>query len=147
MTPVQVGTVRIDCCGTCDGIWFDAGKVEAYFRSKFPERLTDIPRDAHIRVHNSREPDVCPKCGDRQLCVGTLKLAAFRTCRSCHGVFLRSSGLHRLADEETLPTGLFDITGDYPIDVVLETVIGGPQMALMLRIARRIDDTVREEVP
>ena len=88
---IQDAGVKVDCCPSCRGLWFDNRELEAVLELQTGERF--VPRTA--RKSDRR----CPRCG--------ILLFGFRypetdveidMCETCHGIWLDSGELKRFED-------------------------------------------------
>ena len=87
--------VVVDFCGSCKGIWFDAGEVADFF-----DLTTDIPDLDNARA-TLRETDLsCPKCnkGLREFQFAKANDLVLDICSGCHGIWLDSGEVPQLEE-------------------------------------------------
>ena len=77
--------VTLDFCGSCKGLWFDAGEVADYF-----ELARDIPDLERARATAKPSQMRCPKCSHN---LEELRYSAFHNlvvdrCANCGGIWL-----------------------------------------------------------
>jgi Zn-finger nucleic acid-binding protein len=101
------GSLVLDHCRRCGGVWFDAGEVarlRAYPAGELWKRVTAAPLSSRVPCHSCHAPmhrnlDACPACGwrnriDCPACDVTMERAVRRaglvadSCRGCGGVWL-----------------------------------------------------------
>lgn len=82
----QMEGVDIDFCGTCKGIWFDAGELAFYV-----EASEDVPGLDKALQTGRDSGCLCPRCKTQHL-VETQYLPGetllIDICPACHGIFL-----------------------------------------------------------
>jgi Zn-finger nucleic acid-binding protein len=93
---IQQGGVELDCCGECDGLWFDGGELQEMLDGAIG--ALEIPEDAE------RSPLKCPRCGE--------KLFVFHyprsnvevdMCGQCKGIWLDGGELTQIALSHSAP--------------------------------------------
>ena len=87
--------VVVDFCGSCKGIWFDAGEVADFF-----DLTTDIP-DLDTALATLRETDLsCPKCkkGLREFQYAKANNLILDICSGCKGIWLDSGEVPQLEE-------------------------------------------------
>ena len=94
---VYEGT-EIDRCTTCEGLWFDAGEIEA-LRGKEAAAALDTGSAAVGRKSNTLDRYQCPRCSGAMVRVVDARQPHvwFETCSSCKGSFLDAGELRDLA--------------------------------------------------
>ena len=94
---VYEGT-EIDRCTTCEGLWFDAGEIEA-LRGKEAAAALDTGSAAVGRKSNALDSYQCPRCSGAMVRVVDARQPHvwFETCSSCKGSFLDAGELRDLA--------------------------------------------------
>jgi PAT family beta-lactamase induction signal transducer AmpG len=88
MLQVDVQGTEIDRCDTCNGLWFDAGEVEA-LRSKEAAAIIDTGSARQGREFNAVHDYRCPRCGG-EMCRTVdeqQRHIRFETCADCGGSF------------------------------------------------------------
>ena len=84
------GSVQIDCCSNCKGIWLDSGELAEIARTP-----VDIPEE---RQEISGTVFPCPRCGQR-LCTqpySSRDPLMVDVCTSCRGVYLDKGELEKI---------------------------------------------------
>lgn len=98
MAPVDYAGVEVDRCGSCQGIWFDAGEVEALAGQ--PAALAIDVGDARAgKAMNAVDDYRCPRCG------GTMARRVdpaqrhiwYESCTACDGSFFDAGEFRDLA--------------------------------------------------
>lgn len=146
MSEHEISSVTVDICTNCDGLWFDAGEVEAVFREKYGDRLEEIPTDVHFKLYGPASDRQCPQCGVPSLRAGSFKTVPFNACGSCNGVFITVRNLQLLAVVPQPSAELFDVGRCDPVDVILDLLILGPTGAMLIHMQRRIAETIGEDI-
>jgi len=146
MSEHEISGVSVDVCSNCDTLWFDPGEVEAVFRQTYADRIEEIPTDVHFKLYSPAAGRPCPRCAAPSLRSGSLKTVPFKACGSCNGVFITVQNLQLLAVVPAPSTELFDVGRCDPVDVLLETLLFGPQGAMLIYMQRRIAETIGEEI-
>lgn len=84
MRAFDAGSVELDRCTFCNGLWFDGGELEQVLGKRLAAKLDPLT--------TSRK---CPVCavGMRAAEVGGLRV---EFCETCHGVFLDDGELRAL---------------------------------------------------
>ncbi len=62
MSPVTLGTVIIDHCGSCAGIWFDEGELQAGLAQGGKRELKRLSTAARAITGHDLKPANCPRC-------------------------------------------------------------------------------------
>ena len=115
MTNREIHGIAIDTCDSCEGIWFEPGQIEAYYRSAFEDLYASVPPDSYLQSVASLETTHCPKCSACALQSGMARSVPFRSCSSCNGVFLRKRDLPLLAGATKCPRCAEEIPPDRTI--------------------------------
>ncbi len=99
MEQVHVDGIEVDRCRSCQGLWFDAGEVEALSDKRAAAAL-DTGDAAIGEQHNLNRDYPCPRChGEMQRTVDERQPhITFETCIECHGAFLDAGELRDLAE-------------------------------------------------
>jgi Zn-finger nucleic acid-binding protein len=105
MQTMKMGSVVIDECAQCGGIWFDQGELDQVIGSADPDlRWLDIDfwkDNSDFKV--STDELSCPKCSRYYLT--RLKDEATNTtaclCSNCQGIWLDADQLHRIVQAVT----------------------------------------------
>ena len=89
---------EIDRCTICQGLWFDAGEIEAV-RDKQSAAAIDIGDAAVGKKSNVKDDYQCPRCGGAMTKVVDARQPHiwFETCSSCNGSFLDAGELRDLS--------------------------------------------------
>jgi len=99
MQPVHYGEVEVDRCSRCNGLWFDAGELEALAGSD-AAAVIDIG-DARVGKKLNQVDDYrCPRCGGE---VARVADAAqphiwYESCSSCSGSFFDAGEFRDLSE-------------------------------------------------
>lgn len=89
MSEESRGGVRLDLCGVCFGVWFDAGELEALQAGEGSSRLSGVPGpDAHYEPTGGSAHIKCPRCERDILRTGRIMKHEVMRCTSCRGLFL-----------------------------------------------------------
>jgi len=88
---VEDTTVNVDVCPTCNGVWFDAGELEA--------TLADLAvDDLRVPSRSKRAPFVCPRCGKMMFAFNYPQtFAQIDMCKNCGGVWLDANEYEEIA--------------------------------------------------
>jgi Zn-finger nucleic acid-binding protein len=146
MSEKTISGVSVDFCTSCEALWCDPGEVEAVFRETYGDRIGEVPKDVHFKLYGPSLNKLCPRCFSLTLRSGALKTVPFRTCGTCNGVFIAVKNLRLLAVVPPPSTEPFDPGTFDPVDLVLETLLFGPQGAMLIHLQRRIAETIGEEL-
>ena len=87
--------VVVDFCGSCKGIWFDAGEVADFF-----DLTSDIP-DIDTALATMKETDLsCPKCNNslREFQFAKANNLILDICSGCHGIWLDAGEVPQLEE-------------------------------------------------
>ena len=95
--------ITLDFCGSCKGLWFDAGEVAEYF-----ELSEDVPELDKARATASLLDWQCPKCSGavEELLYTALHDLKVDRCRACGGIWLDHGevpNLHQLSAQLESP--------------------------------------------
>ena len=98
MEPVVYEGIEIDRCGVCNGIWFDAGELDALKDVDAAGRI-DIGDRQQGRRLNRTDDYPCPRCSGEMLRIvdEQQKHIWFETCKDCSGSFLDAGELRDLS--------------------------------------------------
>ena len=90
--------VEVDRCQRCQGLWFDAGEIEA-LDIKSAAAVLDTGDEATGRQQDKLQDYDCPRCGGVMEHVHDARQShiGFETCRDCQGSFLDAGELRDLA--------------------------------------------------
>lgn len=85
MRAFQAGTVELDRCTFCNGLWFDGGELEQVLGKRPPAKLDP-------QLQTSR------KCAACSLPMRAAEVGGLRVefCEKCHGVFLDDGELRAI---------------------------------------------------
>jgi len=88
MEQVDVQGIEVDRCQTCQGLWFDAGEMEA-LRNRQAAALIDIGSAFEGKQQNFIDQYRCPRCGGEmsRLVDKVQKHIWYETCTSCEGSY------------------------------------------------------------
>jgi PAT family beta-lactamase induction signal transducer AmpG len=88
MVQIDVDGTEVDRCNTCNGLWFDAGEVEA-LRSKETAALIDTGSARQGRELNIVDDYRCPRCGGEmhRTIDEQQRHIKYETCEDCNGSF------------------------------------------------------------
>ena len=88
MVQIDVDGTEVDRCESCNGLWFDAGEVEA-LRNKEAAALIDTGRASQGKELNLVDDYRCPRCGGEMHRTVDEKQRhiKFETCEDCSGSF------------------------------------------------------------
>ncbi len=81
------GSLEIDVCKSCDGIWFDRGELESYSMNANDARVP-TEAGAHLFSPESEVFRICLKCLSGTLAMGAIGQLDAGRCRQCQGVWL-----------------------------------------------------------
>ena len=100
---VDVGSVELDKCHHCDGLWLDYGELKTIRNLKLKEIEEEVERrygnpevtagevDAHMR---------CPRCGETGRLIrhhiSYMQPVEVDRCQECHGIWLDDAELDAL---------------------------------------------------
>jgi Zn-finger nucleic acid-binding protein len=84
MNPFDVGSIQLDRCTFCRGLWFDGGELDQVLGKKMSPQID--------------EGQSARKCAACSLPMANAVLGGLRveTCLKCHGVFLDEGELVKL---------------------------------------------------
>lgn len=99
MEQVNYEGIEIDRCRHCQGLWFDAGEIEALSEKKAAAEL-DTGNVATGRNLNAIQDYDCPRCSERMVRTTDARQPhiSFETCSACQGSFLDAGELRDLAN-------------------------------------------------
>ncbi len=109
MEVVEVGSVEIDRCLQCKGIWFDLNEQEALKDAK-GAHCVDIGHQAIGEYYNEVTAVTCPRC-DVLMEVETVKKGIsiqYEMCPKCHGAYF-DAGEFREFSEPTILEFMVDL--------------------------------------
>jgi Zn-finger nucleic acid-binding protein len=87
--------VTIDCCSSCEGIWFDLEEIHAYAKTLHPP-VSYAPSDEDFSKHTAGMKELCTCCEKSALELGELRGVTFRRCTWCGGIFLGMNDLRKI---------------------------------------------------
>jgi len=91
--PIKVGSVTVDRCKACDGLWLDARELEVVLAADH-RALTSKRAESTAPANKSGKMGQCPRCGGTFIQLTNLR-ANVKTdsCPVCYGVFLERAEL------------------------------------------------------
>ena len=136
MAPELEGSLELDRCETCSGLFFDARELEAYARRRGVGGVA-ILSDLGSAPTSSRLH--CPSCPDSFLVPASTVRLRLAACRSCHGVFVDGSEIPRLGkegrscwQEEPPPPSFQEFLADETLGVIedflLDKILSGLEL-------------------
>jgi len=121
--------IMVDRCGSCRGIWFDRGELDAYRERRgeasgrsgeWGDRLASLPPTA---------ASSCPRCETSTLRPGLGGEAWRSTCETCGGVWVPGGAVEILSasrppgGEKGKKKGSYTLS-DFLTDAILEFLVG-----------------------
>lgn len=105
LSSLQVGSLVVDVCHGCGGIWFDAFELQRVDEEQevAGERLLHIDHDPHVVVDASRKRE-CPRCEGIKLhrhFFSTKRLVQVDQCPNCGGYWLDAGELAAIRAEKS----------------------------------------------
>lgn len=102
MDAVQVGSVEVDRCSSCGGMWFDAFEDEAV-REAGGAATVDTGSASTGQKFNQQGKVECPRCHTRTIRMVDMKQPHiwYESCATCHGKFF-DAGEFKDVSEQTL---------------------------------------------
>jgi len=99
MEPVRHGEVEVDRCSRCNGLWFDAGEVEALAHASSAAAI-DIGDARTGRQLNPIHDYRCPRCGGEvaRLADPAQPHISYESCLSCGGSFFDAGEFRDLSE-------------------------------------------------
>ncbi len=111
--------LEVDSCPECLGIWFDAGELETFYKSReLVKRFTPVGGDSiHHTYEISASARRCPRCrkGMERPLVGGISVDV---CRDCRGIWFDQGELSKV-------TQIYKTRGLKGDDMVADQVRGG----------------------
>lgn len=93
MEQTRVGSVTIDSCTDCGGIWLDDQEIEALSKlERIPKKLLGIVPRPHPPVQTPEGQRICPRCNHR-LAVVDFQNIKVDACLKCRGTYLDNGEL------------------------------------------------------
>ena len=88
MVQIDVQGTEVDRCETCNGLWFDAGEVDA-LRDKDTAAIIDTGSARQGREFNAVDDYRCPRCGGemRRTADEQQRHIRYESCEECNGSF------------------------------------------------------------
>ena len=107
MITLMVGSIEIDECRNCGGIWLDDQEIEVLARTgRLPHNLLNRYPVGENAIQNLPGERSCPVCDDSEL-VGVPYLAVpVEMCKKCHGFWLKHGVLRRVLKAKRSPKRL-----------------------------------------
>lgn len=107
MITLMVGSIEIDECRNCGGIWLDDQEIEVLARTgRLPHNLLNRYPVGENAIQNLPGERSCPVCDDSEL-VGVPYLAVpVEMCKKCHGFWLEHGVLRRVLKAKRSPKRL-----------------------------------------
>ena len=98
MTPVAYEGVEVDRCGSCQGLWFDAGEAEA-LAGKQAAIAIDVGDARTGKMLNAVDDYRCPRCGGNMArrTDPQQRHIWYESCTSCDGSFFDAGEFRDLA--------------------------------------------------
>ena len=99
MEQIDYDGTEIDRCTICNGIWFDAGEIDA-LKNKQAAAAVDIGDEKTGKQSNTLDEYQCPRCGGAMIRVVDPKQTHiwYETCSACHGSYLDAGELRDLSN-------------------------------------------------
>ncbi len=85
--------LAIDCCSTCDRIWFDHNELSAYLRRVAKHDHVGRDTDISFRRRLASDRVSCPRCSAEVLSPCFLGRVKAHWCAACFGVLVQSEEL------------------------------------------------------
>jgi hypothetical protein len=106
LTSLQVGSVTVDVCRGCGGIWFDAFELQQVDeeRETAGEWLLQVEREQRIQVDPQRKRE-CPRCAGVKLkrhYYSPRRRVEVDECPGCGGYWLDAGELEKIREESEL---------------------------------------------
>jgi Zn-finger nucleic acid-binding protein len=103
LTSVQVGTVNVDVCRACGGIWFDAFELQRVDEEHETagDWLLQVEREPRIQVDTQRKRE-CPRCEGVKLkrrFYSPRRQVEIDECPGCGGYWLDAGELEKIREE------------------------------------------------
>lgn len=108
MDRVKFGTVEVDRCDMCRGLWFDALEAGLLRRLAGAEEI-DIG-DARVgKAFDPQSPLTCPKCKGPMIRMIDLENRSvhYEGCTVCGGVFFDAGEFRSIVKDESAPVAFF----------------------------------------
>ncbi len=107
---VQVGSVKVDACPACGGVWFDAFELQKVDdeEEEAGERLLELNRDSRVVVDPARKRE-CPRCDGVKLhrhFFSAKRKVQVDQCPNCAGYWLDAGELGAIRAEKTATASL-----------------------------------------
>ncbi len=108
LSPLQVGSLVVDVCHGCGGIWFDAFELQRADEEKeaVGEALLKIKHDPRVVVDPARKRE-CPRCAGVKLhrhFFSAQRRVEVDECPNCAGYWLDSGELAAIRAEKSAST-------------------------------------------
>ena len=103
MEPKTFGTVKVDQCTTCKGLWFDMGEIDE-LRKYAGSDLVDSGDPALGKKFADIRKIDCPKCHTHMIKMvdANQPHIHFESCTSCFGIFLDAGEYSDMIDDNIL---------------------------------------------
>ncbi|MFC1807441.1 zf-TFIIB domain-containing protein [Candidatus Omnitrophota bacterium] len=108
----KVEDIEVDACFACEGIWFDAGELEAIIKADSTDRFDyiDVGREAfdgeeaaQAGVNLNDKKGKCPRCDDGTVLTQTQyekeEMIKVDICPKGHGIWLDGGEVQALRDK------------------------------------------------
>lgn len=110
--------LELDRCGSCAGLWFDHGELEAY-RASHPAR-DGVAHAWKPDSDASEQPLTCPRCRTPSLLRGRALGQLAAQCTSCLGVYVSVQLAAKAAAQAVREASVKKTSGSGPIEPMLE---------------------------
>ena len=94
--------VLVDHCSTCNGVWLDAGELEALEKGmRKPEHEIKQEHRQETMAERQRGVEImgrCPKCQEGQVNERLMDGMVIDYCGSCHGLFFDHGELKQIVE-------------------------------------------------
>lgn len=111
----KVENIEVDACSVCEGIWFDAGELEAIIKADSTDRFDyiDVGREefdgaevARAGIDLNDKKGKCPRCEDNTMLVQTQyekdEKLKIDMCPKGHGIWLDGGEIRMLRKKSGL---------------------------------------------
>lgn len=100
--PLTVGSVNIDRCAQCQGLWLDERELEKVLTTDHVDLTNTVKYLAMGHTPSERVPGRCPRCQGSLIPLTDLRANVLTdSCSVCYGVFLDADEL-KAYDHPTL---------------------------------------------
>ena len=98
LDPTRYGSVEIDACVYCGGLWFDQGELEQAVGEAIGSSASLIDDLAEVALRKDAEGLACPACAGQLVCYEFPNLGDvdLDVCESCQGVWVDQGELQQV---------------------------------------------------